>query len=183
MATHGYPTIVAQFSRPLLFHPGTVFHRHKRSFAMVNQQTLQGNWNELKGKLREKWGQLTNEDLQMAQGNIDQLVGLIQRKTGEARSAIESFLEQATANGASTFSQAAESAREYAQQAVETVQERSKQAADNLRRGYGQASDQVRQRYQEAEEMIKDRPTESATVCFGVGMLVGVILGLTLRSR
>jgi ElaB/YqjD/DUF883 family membrane-anchored ribosome-binding protein len=31
--------------------------------------------------------------------------------------------------------------------------------------------------------MIKDRPAESAAVCFGVGMLVGVILGLTLRSR
>ena len=150
---------------------------------MVNQQTLQGNWNELKGKLREKWGQLTNDDLQMAHGNVDQLIGLIQRKTGEARSAIESFLEDATANGASTFSQAAESARDYAQQAVETVQERSKQAADSFRRNYGQASEQVRQRYQEAEEMIKDRPAESAAVCFGVGMLVGVILGLTLRSR
>ena len=66
---------------------------------------------------------------------------------------------------------------------METVQERSKQAAESLRRNYGQASEQMRQRYQEAEEMIKDRPAESAAVCFGVGMLVGVILGLTLRSR
>jgi uncharacterized protein YjbJ (UPF0337 family) len=155
----------------------------QRSFEMVNQQTLQGNWNELKGKLRNKWGQLTNEDLQMAQGNLDQLVGLIQRKTGEARSAIENFLEQATSSGAGTFSEAAESAREYAQQAMETVQERSRQAADNFRRGYGQATEQMRQRYQEAEEMIKDRPAESAAVCFGVGILVGVILGLSLRSR
>ena len=150
---------------------------------MVNQQTLQGNWNELKGKLREKWGQLTNDDLQAAHGNVDQLIGLIQRKTGEARSGIESFLEQATSGGASTLSQAAESARDYAQQAVETVQERSKQAAESVRRGYGQASEQMRHRYQEAEEMIKDRPAESAAVCFGVGLLVGAILGLSLRSR
>ena len=92
---------------------------------MVNQQTLQGNWNELKGKLREKWGQLTNDDLQTAHGNVDQLIGLIQRKTGEARTGIEQFLEQATANGSSTLGQAAESAREYAHQAMETVQERS----------------------------------------------------------
>jgi ElaB/YqjD/DUF883 family membrane-anchored ribosome-binding protein len=41
----------------------------------------------------------------------------------------------------------------------------------------------MRQRYEEAETMIKDRPAESAAVCFGVGMLVGVLLGLTLRSR
>jgi uncharacterized protein YjbJ (UPF0337 family) len=150
---------------------------------MVNEQTLQGNWNELTGKLREKWGQLTNEDLQTAKGNVDQLIGLIQRKTGEARSSIEQFLEQSTSGGANAFSQAAETAREYANQAMEQVQDRYGQAADTFRRSYGQATDQVRQRYQEAEEMIKDRPAESAAVCFGVGMLCGVILGLTLRSR
>jgi len=149
---------------------------------MVNQQTLQGNWNEIKGKLRNKWGQLTNDDLQSASGNVDQLVGLIQRKTGEARDQIEGFLDELTANGASGFGQAAETAREYAQQAMEAMQERSKQATDTVRRTYGQASETVRNSYDQAEEMIKERPAESAAVCFGVGMLVGVILGLTLRS-
>jgi uncharacterized protein YjbJ (UPF0337 family) len=150
---------------------------------MVNQQTLQGNWNEIKGQLRTKWGQLTNDDLQQAHGNIDQLVGVIQRKTGEARSAVEKFLEEATANGASTFTQAAETAREYAQQTVESVQERSKQAAETFRKGYDQASESMKHGYEEAEAMIKDRPAESAAVCFGVGMLCGVILGLAMRSR
>jgi uncharacterized protein YjbJ (UPF0337 family) len=150
---------------------------------MVNQQTLQGNWNEIKGKLRNKWGQLTNDDLQQAQGNVDQLIGLIQRKTGEARSSVEQFLEDATASGASGFGQATESAREYAQQAMETVQERSKQAAESFRKGYGQAAETIRHGYEDAEEIVRERPAESAAVCFGVGMLVGVVLGLTLRSR
>jgi len=150
---------------------------------MVNQQTLQGNWNEIKGKLRNKWGQLTNDDLQMAHGNVDQLVGLIQRKTGEARGAIEKFLDEATSDGASAFSQAADTARDYAQQAMETVQDRSKQAADQFRKSYDQAADSFRRGYEQTEEMIKDRPAESAAVCFGVGMLCGVILGLALRSR
>jgi uncharacterized protein YjbJ (UPF0337 family) len=150
---------------------------------MVNQQTLQGNWNEIKGKLRSKWGQLTNDDLQTAHGNVDQLIGLIQRKTGEARSSIEKFLEDATAHGAGGMGQAAESAREYAQQAMETVQERSKQAAESFRRSYDQTTENLRHGYESAEEMIKERPAESAAVCFGVGMLVGVILGLALRGR
>lgn len=150
---------------------------------MVNQQTLQGNWNEIKGKLRNKWGQLTNDDLQSAHGNVDQLVGLIQRKTGEARSSIEQFLDEATSVGSSAFSQAADTAREYAHQAMDQVQQRSQQAADTLRQGYGQASDAVRHGYEEAEDMIRERPAESAAVCFGVGMLVGVVLGLALRSR
>jgi len=162
---------------------GRFFLAIKGVFEMVNQQTLQGNWNEIKGKLRNKWGQLTNDDLQSAHGNIDQLVGLIQRKTGEARGSIEKFLEDATADGSSAFSQAADTAREYAHQAMEQVQQRSQQAADQFRQGYDQASEAVRQRYEEAEEMIRERPAESAAVCFGVGMLVGVVLGLALRSR
>jgi uncharacterized protein YjbJ (UPF0337 family) len=150
---------------------------------MVNQQTLQGNWNEIKGKLRNKWGQLTNDDLQQAHGNVDQLVGLIQRKTGEAKSSVEKFLEDATSGGASALSGAAETAREYAQQAMETVQERSKGAVESARKGYEQATESMKHGYEEAEAMIKERPAESAAVCFGVGMVVGVLLGLTLRSR
>jgi uncharacterized protein YjbJ (UPF0337 family) len=139
---------------------------------MVNAQTLQGNWNEIKGKLRNRWGQLTNDELQQFSGNVDQLVGTIQRKTGEARNAIEGYLEELTSNGASTFSKAAETVRDYAQQASEGVQETSKKAVESVRHGY-----------EEAEQMIKQRPGESVAVCFGIGMLVGVVLGLAVRGR
>jgi uncharacterized protein YjbJ (UPF0337 family) len=139
---------------------------------MVNSQTLQGHWNEIKGKLRNKWGQLTNDELQSFNGNVDQLVGMIQRKTGEARNSVEHYLEELTSNGASAIGQASEAVREYAQQAAGAVQESSKQAMDQVRRGYD-----------EAEEMIRQRPGESAAVCFGVGVLVGALLGIALRSR
>ena len=52
---------------------------------MVNQQTLTGHWNEVRGKLKEKWGQLSDDDLRSFSGSIDQLVGRIQEKTGDAR--------------------------------------------------------------------------------------------------
>jgi len=139
---------------------------------MVNSQTLQGHWNEIKGKLRNKWGQLSNDELQSFNGNVEQLVGMIQRKTGEARGAVEHYLEELTSNGASAISQASEAVREYAQQAAGAVQEGSKQAMENVRRGYD-----------EAEHMIRQRPGESAAVCFGVGVLVGALLGIALRSR
>jgi uncharacterized protein YjbJ (UPF0337 family) len=139
---------------------------------MVNQQTLQGNWNEIKGKLRSKWGALTNDELHSFGGNVDQLVGLIQRKTGETRNAIEKYLEEVTENGASSFSQAAESVRQYAGQAAESVQETSRHAAESLRHGY-----------EEAEHMVRERPMESLAVCFGAGVFVGVIMGIILRGR
>jgi uncharacterized protein YjbJ (UPF0337 family) len=139
---------------------------------MVNAQTLQGNWNEIKGRIRTKWGQLTGDELSSFDGNVDRLVGLIQRKTGEARSAIESFLEEATASGGSTISGAMETARTAAKQAAEQVQETSRQAVDMAQRGIN-----------DAQEIVQRRPMESLAVCFGSGLLAGVILGLMMRSR
>jgi uncharacterized protein YjbJ (UPF0337 family) len=66
---------------------------------MVNTQVLQGQWNQVRGQLKKKWGQLTEDDLKFTNGNIDQLVGRIQHKTGEAREAIEGFLDELTSQG------------------------------------------------------------------------------------
>ena len=73
----------------------------------INAQELQGQWNKLRGQVKEKWGQLTDDDLQIHGGNIDQLVGKIQQKTGEGREAIEKFLTELTSQGRSAISQAA----------------------------------------------------------------------------
>jgi len=139
---------------------------------MINQTTLKGNWNEIKGKLRSHWGQLSNDDVQTFNGNVDQLVGLIERKTGETRSVVEDYLNQLTANGAATVGAAVEDARQYVQDAAQRIQDGSRQAMDSFR-----------DNYEEAEEMVRRRPTESVAVCFGIGVFVGLLFGLTLRGR
>lgn len=139
---------------------------------MVNAQTLQGSWNEVKGRLRTRWNQLSGDELGAFDGNVDQLVGLIQRKTGEARSAIESFLEEASANGSSAISGAMESAKNAAHYATDQVSVTGRQAMDSARKGV-----------ENAQDMVQRRPIESAAVCFGSGLLAGVIIGLFMRSR
>lgn len=138
----------------------------------LNQQTLEGNWNEIKGKLHERWGELTNDDLQKARGNVDQLVGMIQKKTGEARERVEQYLGELTSNGASGVSKVAEAVRGYAST-----------AADSLGDVKGRAGDAVRGGYVQTERMIQQRPIESLAVGFGAGLVTGVILGLVMRSR
>ena len=138
---------------------------------MVNQQTLEGHWNEIKGKLRSKWGQLTNDDVAHFEGDVDRLVGLIQRKTGEARTSIEDYLTELTENGASRVSQMAADVRQGVQHAAERVQETSKQAADYMKHGY-----------EDAQEMVRSRPAESVLVCFGAGVATGLLLGLLARK-
>jgi uncharacterized protein YjbJ (UPF0337 family) len=139
---------------------------------MVNTQILQGQWNQVRGQLKKKWGQLTDDDLKFANGNLDQLVGKIQHKTGEAREAIESFLDELTAQGGSAIAQAAESARQYAGY-----------AGDQVREGYNRISDQLGRQYEASQDLVRENPARTVATAFGVGVLLGVVVGLALRSR
>lgn len=51
----------------------------------MNEDTLKGQWKQLKGQVREQWGKLTNDDLDQIQGQSEQLVGRIQERYGIAR--------------------------------------------------------------------------------------------------
>jgi len=55
----------------------------------MNQDTLKGQWTQLKGQVREQWGKLTNDDLDQIQGREEQLVGKIQERYGVARDEAE----------------------------------------------------------------------------------------------
>jgi uncharacterized protein YjbJ (UPF0337 family) len=138
----------------------------------INAQELQGQWNRLRGQVKERWGQLTDDDLQMQGGNVDQLVGRIQQKTGEGREAIEKFLSELTSRGSSAVAQAAENVRDYAQQ-----------AGGRLREHYGEFADMARDRFDSAQDVVRHNPTQSVAAAFGVGLVAGLIVGLALRSR
>jgi uncharacterized protein YjbJ (UPF0337 family) len=55
----------------------------------MNEDVLKGQWLQLRGKVREKWGKLTNDDLDQIQGRAQQLVGRIQERYGLARAEAE----------------------------------------------------------------------------------------------
>jgi uncharacterized protein YjbJ (UPF0337 family) len=52
---------------------------------VMNKLKIKGNWNELKGKIKQKYGDLTNDDLTYAEGKEEELLGRIQKRTGKAR--------------------------------------------------------------------------------------------------
>jgi uncharacterized protein YjbJ (UPF0337 family) len=51
----------------------------------MNEDTLKGQWSQLKGRIREQWGKLTDDDLDQIQGRAEQLVGKVQQRYGCAR--------------------------------------------------------------------------------------------------
>ena len=87
----------------------------------LNMQEVRGQWDQLQGLVKKRWGQLTDDDLRVLGANLDELVGFIEQKTGEGREAIESFLSAMTSRSASAVFHAAESAREGLHRAGDTV--------------------------------------------------------------
>ena len=55
----------------------------------MNTLELKGDWNIAKGKLKQKYAQLTDDDLQFAKGQEEELLGRIQKRTGKTRTEVE----------------------------------------------------------------------------------------------
>jgi uncharacterized protein YjbJ (UPF0337 family) len=62
--------------------------KRERRTAM-NWDRVEGNWKQMRGKIREKWGKLTDDDLDVVAGKRDQLVGRIQAAYGRNRDDVE----------------------------------------------------------------------------------------------
>lgn len=48
----------------------------------MNEERISGNWKQFKGKVKEKWGKLSNDDLDVVEGKREQLAGRIQERYG-----------------------------------------------------------------------------------------------------
>jgi uncharacterized protein YjbJ (UPF0337 family) len=55
----------------------------------MNKEMLQGQWNQIKGRVKNAWGELTDDDLTRAGGDWDRLVGTIQERTGQVKEDVE----------------------------------------------------------------------------------------------
>jgi uncharacterized protein YjbJ (UPF0337 family) len=55
----------------------------------MNREQLEGQWEQLKGKARERWGQLTDDDIEQVKGRSEQLAGAIQERYGVSKEEAE----------------------------------------------------------------------------------------------
>lgn len=61
----------------------------------MNKLSLKGDWNIAKGKLKQKYAKLTDDDLKYQQGQEDELVGRIQKRVGDTREEVEKAVAEA----------------------------------------------------------------------------------------
>lgn len=55
---------------------------------------IRGNWNMIKGKLKEEYGQLTDDDLTYAEGQEEQLLGRLQQKLGKSKQEVKELIDR-----------------------------------------------------------------------------------------
>jgi uncharacterized protein YjbJ (UPF0337 family) len=64
----------------------------------MNQDILQGKWKQLKGRVKQRWGELTDDDLDRVEGNYQELIGIVQEKYGRSRAEAEAEVREFMGN-------------------------------------------------------------------------------------
>ena len=144
---------------------------------MVNREQIQGQWNVVKGRLREHWGELTENDLQQAKGSAEHLVGVVQEKTGAARGEVERFLDGIFDE--QRRQQLGDAAHHYS----EAAQQAAGEAAAYMRDQYQRAAEASEDYAARLSQTVRSRPTESLAIAFGLGIAAGALLFLGKKPR
>lgn len=152
-----------------------------------------GSWNQIKGKLRQRYGQLTDDDLNFAEGKGEELLGRLQSKLGLGADQLEDVLnhlkgELAEANDtaktkAEKFKgmagQAASDLRAKAEDVVDDLKYAAADRVEQFKDEAGQAYDQARQKartlQEDSEEYVRQQPRQALFTALAVGFVVGLL--------
>lgn len=68
--------------------------QHFQAISVVNQDQFEGNWKQLKGALKEQWGEFTDDDLLAIEGKYDKFEGKLQERYGDRKEDVKAWLDQ-----------------------------------------------------------------------------------------
>lgn len=130
---------------------------HNEGHAGDQQKAVEESWNDIRAALKSKWSELTDQDLEMIDGDSRKLVALVSQKTSMPVHEIEEAIDQIASQSGGLLSRIAHS---------------TAQLANAARRSVTMPADRV---YQQARQMVEQQPMPSVGAAFGVGLLVGLL--------
>lgn len=136
---------------------------------------LEATWGTLKGKLKQRYGQLTDDDLIFVEGKGEELLSRLQERLGLSRNELDWILEDlAAADG--TVEQVKAKAAQVSDQLRSTAAEWSEDAQARGAAVYSQAQQRVRGLRGDGEEYVRANPIPAVLGALAVGLLAGLIV-------
>ena len=129
---------------------------------------VEGNWKQMKGRVKERWGRLTDDDLTAIAGRRDQLEGMIQERYGYAKERTRNEIEDWYRSMGSDLAEQIETLRSGIQNLSSTVERIAK---EQFPRAHSRATEALN----DAEEAVKRNPLVVVAIALGLGLLIGVL--------
>ena len=133
----------------------------------MNWTRIEGNWKQMKGTVKERWGKLTDDDLTAIAGRRDQLEGMIQERYGYAKERARKEIDDWYRSMESNLVEQIESLRSGIQDLSSTVERIAK---EQMPRARSKATEVL----SDAEEAVQRNPLAVVVIALGLGFLIGV---------
>lgn len=149
--------------------------------------TFDNHWDAIKGQLKQRYGQLTDDDLAFAEGKGDELLARLREKLGVSSKDLDAVLRELHANAEgkvehmkAKVSELAGEARVKVGEVAEDLKARASAVADEAKAQAAEVYDQARVRARslrtEGEEYVRQNPRESLLVALCAGFVAGLLI-------
>ena len=160
----------------------------------MNKFTFDGSWNEIKGKLRQKYAQLTDDDLQFAEGKGEEFLGRLQSRLGVGADQFHKTLNDIKAEvgtTAGTVQGKYEAAKAKVSEVAHDVSAKVSEVASELKSGaaeqaehlkhkaaevYGDACQRARTWNDDGEAYVREQPRTAMLTALVAGFLLGLLI-------
>lgn len=130
---------------------------------------VEGNWKQMKGRVKERWGKLTENDLTVIAGRRDQLEGMIQERYGYAKERARKEIDEWYHAMETDLAEQIETLRSGIQSLASTVERIAEEQLPHAR-------SKAREAFNEAEDVLKRNPLAVVAIVLGLGFLIGVFM-------
>ena len=135
---------------------------------------VEGDWKRMKGKVKEQWGLLTDDDLTAIGGRKDQLEGKIQERYGYGKDQVRKEIDSWYRSTALVANDNAEELAEQIEAIRADIQSLTSTVSRVANKQLGQAQDKAVEAMSNAEDAIRENPVSAVAIAAGLGFLFGV---------
>jgi uncharacterized protein YjbJ (UPF0337 family) len=135
---------------------------------------VEGDWKRIKGKVKEQWGLLTDDDLTAIGGRKDQLEGKIQERYGYGKDQVRKEIDSWFSSTALVANDNAEELADQIEAIRADIQSLTSTVSRVANKQLGQAQDKAVEAMSNAEDAIRENPVSAVAIAAGLGFLFGI---------